>query len=713
MVYTLKKPQLAVVVLGVMLCAHPLAAQPRLAADSLRTEEDFPVHSPHQHQLQEVTTTARRHVVGSERVSQTLSNDRILQGLGLSMGQLLEEVNGVAALQTGANIAKPIVQGMYGTRLLVVNNGARQTGQQWGLDHAPEIDINSTSSMHVVKGAESVRYGSEALGGVVLLEQRALPFGCSHTHGRLSTLYGTNGRRFMAVGEVEGSFARQGQLAWRLQATYGNSGDRSSARYLLNNTGSRDANVMGALGWKRGGLRTELYYSLYYNKAGVMLGAQMGNEDLLRERITLGQPTVIEPYSRSIGYPYQQVTHHNVTTHLHYTNERLGAWYWIVNFQQDDRAEHRLRRMNRSDIPAVALHLRSWQNQLRWRKSYGDWRSEVGVQWLSLRNRNEAGTGVVPIIPNYTENTIGGYFLQHYAHGKWQAEAGVRFDHQLTKAAGYDWVGEWYGGTLKFNNLSYHLGLHHRFSPALRLTSNLGVAWRAPHVYELYSNGNELGSGIFVRGNNQLQSERSYKWITSLSYQRERWSAKVDAFVQWIDNYIYDAPMHRNIVVASGAYPLFAYRQTEALFRGVEAEVEVELTAELSYRAMAALIHAHERDTGQYLPYIPAERIGHELSWSHKWGKGRHLWASTKHQWVARQHRFNPAADLIAFAPDSYHLIGLEMGYEQPFGRWHRLRFSLSVDNLLNEQYKDYTNRARYYAHDLGRDIRVATTWQF
>ena len=85
----------------------------------------------------------------------------------------------------------------------MIVNGARQTGQQWGDDHAPEVDKNSSDKIEVVKGAEAVRYGSEALGGVIVMQQAMLPYGKRHVKGKLLTMYGDNGKRYQVVGRAE------------------------------------------------------------------------------------------------------------------------------------------------------------------------------------------------------------------------------------------------------------------------------------------------------------------------------------------------------------------------------------------------------------------------------------------------------------------------------------------------------------------------------
>src|SRR5690606_33154577 len=98
---------------------------------------------------------------------QTLNKAQLQQVQGTSLAAQLQSIPGVSMLQTGGTIAKPVINGMYGNRVLILNNGVRQQGQQWGAEHAPEIDPYIANQLTVVKGAESVRYGSDAIGGVI------------------------------------------------------------------------------------------------------------------------------------------------------------------------------------------------------------------------------------------------------------------------------------------------------------------------------------------------------------------------------------------------------------------------------------------------------------------------------------------------------------------------------------------------------------------
>ena len=148
------------------------------------------------------------------------------------------------------------------TEFMMINNGARQTGQQWGLDHAPEIDKNNSANIKVIKGAESVRYGSEALGGIVVLEQKTLPYQVVKPQEPSQHFTEATENAYNIVAEAEGTMPFLRDIAWRLQGTYINSGDASTAKYVLNNTGYREHNMSATLGYKHGKLRIEGFLQL-------------------------------------------------------------------------------------------------------------------------------------------------------------------------------------------------------------------------------------------------------------------------------------------------------------------------------------------------------------------------------------------------------------------------------------------------------------------
>lgn len=680
-------------------------------------------HRPLRVELTALTNRLNEAVVQTGRIvhsvntaTQSISAAEVQKNLGNSFASALEQIKGMSMVQTGATIAKPVLHGMYGTRLLIMNNGVRQQGQQWGVDHAPELDANSAGRINVVKGAEAVRYGAEALGGVILLDGKALPYTRSRPEGYLSTLYGSNGRRAALTGSVDAGLPLAGgRAAWRLQGTYLNGGDRSTAHYLLNNTGVREANGSVAFGWKRDRFEADGYYSLFSTRIGVLFSAQMGDEQLLRERIRLGLPTEFYPWTRQIDYPYQKVVHQVAKLHTRYTLSSGGHLEWQAAYQHDDRREFNQRRNFRSHVPTLDLQLESFQTDGRWQQSYADhWTTEAGLFYANVKNTNTPGTGVVPIIPNYVQQNAGVFAIQKYSGDNWGAEAGARLDHQRLNARGIDLYGRPYGKLDHYNNLTYTVGAHAHLLPGLDVLSNVGSAWRAPHVHELYSNGVEHSSGLFARGDANLRPEVSTKWITSLRYADHGFTASVDGYVQWIDNYIFDAPTSEVITMVSGAYPVFQYRATDAFFRGVDAEAKWQILPQLAVEGGAAWVRADDRTKQRPLPYIPSFRVSDAVTL--QLGSISHVhdvYVKASHKYVAKQTHFDPATDLIDFTPAAYHLFGAEVGANWVLPDGRKIKFLLTADNLFNREYREYTNRFRYYAHDLGRDVRFMLTWEF
>lgn len=674
---------------------------------------------PQVNMLKEAVVTGQKVMHSQNVVAREVSSADLQKHLGSTLAASLEQVKGISMVQTGVTIAKPVLHGMYGNRLLIVNNGVRQQGQQWGADHAPELDANAAGKIRVIKGAEAIRYGTEALGGVIEMDSRELPYTRKQLRGNIASLYGSNGRRIALTGYADGGGLSLGEgvAAWRVQGTYINGGDRSTANYLLNNTGMREANASLALGWKKGkDYGIDLSYSIFSTRIGVLYWAQMGDTELLSERIAIGlKPEAIQPFSRKVDYPNQKVQHHTA---------RIKGYYGLPNgsklslqyaFQSDVRDEFHQRRNNNSHIPSLSLRLSSSQVDAAWQHFYNErWKTEVGTFVGFVNNRNVRGTGVVPIIPNYTQFNGGAFALQKYTGDHWGVEAGIRADHQRLSADGYNAEQIRYGGKRNYTNLTYTVGAHYHLSDRWDVLTNIGLAWRAPHVHELYSRGLEHASGLYSVGDSTLLAEQSTKWVVSANYHSDKFTFTADAYLQWIKNYIYDEPTGETTTLISGKYPVFAYRRADAVFRGIDAEIKWQVHPKLTYELGGSAIWANEQHTGNYLPYIPSARLTQSIGY--QLGDVGHLhgvYAKLMHKFVDKQRRFNPDSDLIPYSPPAYHLLGAELGATWLLPNGRKINFLLSADNLLNKEYREYTNRFRYYAHDLGRDVRLMVSWSF
>ena len=667
-------------------------------------------------------TTLIGHVAKPVTASVAIDKPKLQQKSGEELAKVLTTVAGVSMIQTGATIAKPVIHGLHSNRILILNNEVRQEGQQWGADHAPEIDPAVADKITVIKGADAVRYGSDALGGVVVIAPNQLPYG-DGLHGQLSPSFASNGRKSATTLKLESGLPGLLHWAWRVQGTLKRSGDVHTADYMLNNTAAAEANFSAAIGMRQEAGSAELFYSRYENESGVFYGSHIGNLDDLLARFEIGRPLTTYPFSYTIEAPKQKVIHHLLKAKAYYFLPFGGKLTAQYAFQKDIRQEFSVRRLDRTRIPALNMWLTTHLAEVFWENMDTQyWKTLVGGSFSLQDNYNQPGTGVVPVIPNFASVGYGAFAIEKYHKDNWNAEAGLRYDYKYLSADGYDMYSQRYGGEHDFHNITYSLGGAWQATPHTALSSNIGVAWRAPQVNELYSSGLHHGAGTYNLGEASLSPETGAKWITSLSYTHPERGIYLtaDAYVQLIKNYIYDYPTGETRTLFSGVYPIFQYTQADALFRGVDIDASLRLAQwgafaqRLSYGLRGSVVFANELKADRYFPFIPAPRLSQSLEWKvQPKGLFQTLEASIGHTFVAKQTRFEPSQELVATTPDAYHLFEAAVGGTIAIGEQQTLSVRLSCENLFNQLYKEYTNRFRYYAHDLGRNVYLRLNYNF
>lgn len=687
----------------------------------------IPAPNPYRVTMQEEVnqlagTTLIGHVAKPVTATVAIDKPKLQQKSGEELAKVLTTVTGVSMIQTGATIAKPVIHGLHSNRILILNNEVRQEGQQWGADHAPEIDPAVADRIAVVKGADAVRYGSDALGGVVVITPNKLPYG-DGLHGQISPSFASNGRKTATTLKLESGVPHLHHWAWRLQGTLKRSGDIHTADYMLNNTAAAEANFSAAIGMQQETVAAELFYSRYENESSVFYGSHIGNLDDLLARFEIGRPLTTYPFSYSIQAPKQKVVHHLLKAKAYYFLPFGGKLTAQYAFQKDIRQEFSVRRLDRTRIPALNMWLTTHLAEVFWENMDAPhWKTLLGGSFSLQDNYNQPGTGVVPVIPNFASVSYGAFAIEKYHKDNWNAEAGLRYDYKYLSADGYDMYSQRYGGEHNFHNITYSLGGAWQATPHSSLSSNIGVAWRAPQVNELYSSGLHHGAGTYNLGEASLSPETGAKWITSLSYNHPDRGVRLtaDAYVQLIKNYIYDYPTGEVRTLFSGVYPIFQYTQADAFFRGVDIDASVRLAKwgalaqSLSYGLRGSVVFANELKTHRYFPFIPAPRLSQSLEWkSQPKGLFQSLEASIGHTFVAKQMRFEPSQELVATTPDAYHLFEAAIGGTIAIGERQSLSVRLSAENLFNQLYKEYTNRFRYYAHDLGRNVYLRLNYNF
>lgn len=669
--------------------------------------------------LDEVVVTTDKRKRERTTVSVRMSQAQLKENVGKNLAQILQQVPGMSSISSGATIMKPVIQGMHSSRILLINNGVRQEGQQWGADHAPEVDASSVTDMEVIKGAESIRYGAGAIGGVILMNTATLPEE-SQWGGKLSLQGASNARSWGINADTYGGYKPIDGLKWRLQASSLYAGDYQTAEYVLNNTGVREAGSTIAIGLKRPTFSIDAFASLYYAQLGVFYGAHIGTLDDLLARFEKGRPIHTVPASYAIKHPKQEVLHLIGRLSGEYSMGIKGLIRMQYDVQSNARDEFENRPGRFQHAPSMGLFLTTHSGHLSWESDkHIPLRFIVGTSLNFQQNANRNDTGAVPLIPNYGSFSIGGYAITKYIQRLYELEVGVRYDYKYLDAKGYDNLGRFYGGESTFKSPSFSLSAMRRLGDRASFSSNLGLAWRAPDVNELYSNGLHHGAASYEIGDPNLAPEAAWKWNNELNYNTGFLSLTTSFFAQWVKNYIYDAPQKDTSTgkaevkeLIAGVFPVFRYRQANALFYGGDMSLTLKPWKGISYHVEGQWIRAINRETKGFFPYIPSDRYSQRIDWRPTLSLKniRELSFALQHLYVTQQTRFDPDIDFIPQTPPAYHLFGASVGASFPIGKG-LLEVRLKGENLLNRLYKEYTNRFRYYAHEKGRDVQLSISY--
>ncbi len=661
---------------------------------------------PNAEQLKQVQITAHHIPVVTSQAVETLEGRELQQTAGQSIGEALKRISGLSSIQTGPTISKPVIHGMYGNRVLMLNNGVRQEGQQWGSEHAPEIDPFTAGKMIVVKGAAGVRYGSDAIGGVVLVEPNPLPDSVG-IGGALQLVGSTNNRQGNASGMLEGKLAAAPAFSWRLQGTLKRAGNVKAPDYYLKNTGFSEQDFSATVGYKRKKLTSELFYSEFRTRLGIYSVAHFGNLTDLNQAIALGEPPASERtgFTYKIDRPYQQVLHRLMKWKTDFETENSGDFHFTYGLQYNERDEfdkHVTR--GSGDRPELHLELTTHTTELIWdHQPVNNFSGTVGISSIYQQN-TYAGRF---FIPDYNSFSAGAFALEKWQLKKVLLEAGVRYDYKNLRDIFRGNVGE-LAPDYTFHNFSGTGGLIYDAGYHLTFSANVGTAWRAPNASELFSDGVHHGTATYEKGNKELEAENAFNTSVTVAYHsNRRLNGEITVYQNYIRNYIFLEPQPEPVLTIRGAFPFFAYRQVNAVFRGLDLNATYAFTEKLSWESKATLVRAYNFAINDYLFLTPSDRFINTIRYEagnyfRKAGLENTFFAfgSTL---VRRQNRVPANTDFSA-APAGYFLLQAELGTTFRIGQ-QPVEFGISGQNLLNTTYRDYLNRFRYFADEMGRNI--------
>ena len=647
----------------------------------------------------------------AEQVSSSMSQEEVQQRRGQTLGETIKAMPGVSIMQYGPSIAKPVVRGLHSQRIATVSAGVPQEGQQWGGEHAPEIDAFAANEIEVIRGPGTIQYGSGALGGVVRVTPRPLP-----TSGGVDGEITTNG--FLNNRQGAGSLLFEGAdlpapwlgaLGWRAQVSARRAGDAKTPTYYLPNTGFKELDYNVAIGLTRAWGKSELNYNHFGTNLGLYTGAHVGNLDDLNR--AMAAPLTADSFSAIIARPNQKVSHDFIAWNSKINLPNVSSLEISYGFQDNVRNEYDNHGFAVGARPAFALQLYTHSLDVKYHHpAIGPLTGTVGVSGMRQGNLSP---GRSFLIPQYRLYTGGAFALEQAEWSRLTLTVGARLDDRWQHAYQY-------GAPVVISpdDRRNYVGASGSFGASLKLAktwslaSSVARAWRPPNVNERFSQGVHHGTAQYEIGDSSITPERSLNADLTLRHLGAHTRLEVSAYQNTIDGYIFLRPRDP-ISTVRGAYPAYNYSQTDARLRGTEITGQIEPVWWLSLYANGNFVRGVDRPTGDALYDMPADRI---TASARLFGRNTAHLTSPYFElgttMVRKQERVPPVT-IYKLPTDAYALVSVELGASAWTIGHTRFEPSLAVRNAFDRRYRDYLSRYRLFVDEPGRDIVLRLTVPF
>ncbi|MBN2870713.1 MAG: TonB-dependent receptor, partial [Campylobacterales bacterium] len=533
-----------------------------------------------------------------------VSNDQIASAQTASLGALLEEIPGVNNLSTGSQAGKPVIRGMSGERVKVLSNGAATDFQTYGIRHISNTDPFLSDRIEVIRGAQGVLYGSDALGGVVNILSPELLYakeGETKVRGEVLGEYRTNNDERAAGAKMQAASGKLGVNAGVVTRKAGNlttpsadtweagepSGDLPRFAGELPYTNFETTSAQAAVGYTDGWGNVSLQHTWWQSfqnylghtaapsfNAVASAGQELSNnETQLKGEFLAGEWIVKPSLSRTLNrrqaatnVPYESMESSNIDLDIEV--DRLDGKLALVH-------------------PRIGL-----------------FDGEIGIEGYDKEQTVREGD----LVPNADEKGHAIYLFEEADLEKWIVQWGVRYDTRDIDAAAVT------DGNRRFSAIGGSLGATYRIDPNWNVAVNFSRGFRAPSIFELYANGVHGGVQAYQIGNPDLNEETTMGGDLSLRYKNDRTKASMTIYRTYIDDYIYLA----NTGNFRGVLPEMTNRQTDARMEGIEFTLETRLGDATLFEGAFEIIRGKNTANGRDLTMVPSDNL--RLSLHHNAG---------------------------------------------------------------------------------------------
>jgi len=617
-----------------------------------------------------------------------------------SLGKILSQEAGVDNISTGSQAGKPVIRGMSGERVKILSNGSATDFQTYGIRHLSNTDTFLADSMEVVRGAQGVLYGSDALGGVVnIISPKLLRAkeGETKLQGELLGEYHTNNQE------------RAGGI--KAQAALGNFGvNLGVVKRKAGNINTPNADT-----WEPGDAMTasdkprfagELPYTNYEStSAQIALGYTDDWGDISLQHTywqsdqnylghTGGPNFTAKPTGQDLSNNETQlqgsvllgdwIVKPRISRTLNVRKAATGYEYEVMNDSNIDLDIE----VDRYDGALEIVH-----------PQIGIFDGEIGIEGYTKKQTVNRGH----LVPNADEDGKSIFIFEEADVGDWIGQAGLRYDTRHISAEAAD-------GSKDFSALGGSLGLIYKITSNWNVGTNLSRGFRAPSVFELYADGMHGGVQAYQKGNSNLKEETTLGADLFLRYKNENTNASLTLYHNHVDNYIYLA---NTGVPYQGSVYYYTNEQTTAQIQGIEFSLESYLTQSTRVKGTFEIIDGEDLDNNSDLTMMPANNLS--LALYQDVGSFHNLQnnifsvnvkAYAQKDAAGSQEPFYQYNAMPFGTADTtgYTLWGL--GYESKLAiMGQKAEIFVNVDNLFDTEYRNFLDTYKGYALGMGRNV--------
>jgi iron complex outermembrane receptor protein len=639
----------------------------------------------------------------------TVTKDDLKTTAATNIINALTTIPGVSEITTGSGVSKPVIRGLAYNHVVVLNEGIRQEGNQWGPEHGMEIDQFSPERIEILKGPASLFYGSDALGGVINILEPAAP-SAGTMRGELSSDFSTNNKLSANSLMVEGN---QNGFIWAVRGSYKSAASFQTPVEHVYNSGFNENNYSAVLGLHKKWGFTHLHISQF----NAFIGAVDGSRDSLTHQYIDANGNIVtddQLKSRKLELPFNNVQHTKITS---VSNIIIHGSQLKINI--GCQTNHRKEFDDNINLPNVYFSLNTLTYDAKLLLPvHNGYETAFGLSGMTQGNQNKGNEYVVP---NYLLQDVGRFAYIKKSFEKFTANAGIRYDYRKINgrslfldslgnaiSTGSDTIFQAFNS--EFKAVSGAIGFTYNLSKKINAKLNIGRGYRAPNIYELATSMNgaapDPGTFSFNAGNYNLKPETSIQVDAEITANTKYIDASISGFYNTINHYIYQRNLNNEKKqFGSQWFPVYRFIQGNSLLKGFECGLNFHPVNTINFENLLAYVNGTNQATGIPLPFIPAMHSRDDIKWYVLKRKSKSIFHNTyikagiTHTW--KQNRY----DSFETETGSYTLFNAAFGIDMKIGK-QKLTVFINGENLTNVKYYDHLNRFKILGiYNPGRNI--------